>query len=456
MPVTEKSLYAIGICFVAGGIAQTTSSRTASPANYVTSSITPAPTHPPIPTANTPALPAEFSDIPQSVINCWDAHANYSTASRFLYTELLSSASYSWSSWSTTAYSLSPYLNGFYSCRTIAIPSISTLCDGYPRASTFSSTCQTVTETYTWTITGQAYYYTPAWSTELEQLPSPTCTVASDLGPECSRLRDAYSWRKTHLQSQIPSPTGSVAGPGCSVLNTADPSAKPTCLLEGGEWEAFYWPTPIPTGSAFCDTNATIVTATPTIPGQPITAVVSGLTLTSPSVYHFLRNATLKTFAGHASLIGDISSGYDAFSPSTTPAFLTVAQHESDILTISRLCAGSNSRRYCTFHASPGFSIADQITVRASEYCGKQGCDSSRTIYQDEYKPTLGVPLSEMMAQNHLFSDCTWTMTGVRVRTAGPPVYSVGRVKAVDWHTITTASSGASNFHETMGPRLLA
>lgn len=404
------------------------------------STITPAPTHPPIPAANTPALPSEFSDIPQSAVDCWDAHANYSTASRFLYTELLSSTIYSWTPWNTTTYSFYPLQ--FTPCETIPVPSITTLCDGHPRASTFSSICQTVTETYTSTITGEAYYYTPPWSTELEQLPSPTCVVASDLGPECRRLADAYSWRKTYLQTQIPSPTGSIAGPDCSVLNAAEPSAKPTCFLEGGSWEGFYWPKPIPTGSAFCDTNGTNITATPTIPGQANTAVISGLTLTSPSVYHFLRNVTLQTFTGRASLVGITGSGLDVFSPSTTPSLLVVSQRESDILTVSRICAGSNRHRRCTFHASPGFSIADLTTVRSSEYCGRWGCYTGKTIYQDDYKPTLGVPVSDIVAQNSVFADCTWTVTGARVRTEGPPVYTAGRVHATDWHAIAKTTSG--------------
>jgi hypothetical protein len=419
-------------------------SRTISPTITTPLSASPAPTHPPIPIPNTPTLPPEFLDIPSSIISCWDSHASYSTASWFLYTELLHSQNYTWSPWTTTSYSLSTYLNELYSCNTTAVPSLTTLCDGHPRASTFQKTCQTVPETYTWTISGEATYYTPPWSTELEQLPSPTCTVASDFGPECSRLKDAYNWRKTYLQSQIPSPTGSVEGPGCRVLNPPTASAKPLCYLEGGSWEAFYWPKPIPTGSAFCYTNGTNTTATPTIPGQANTAVVSGLTLTSPSVYHFLRNPTLNTFAGRASLVGDSSSGQDAFSPSTTPAFLTIAQRESDILTISRLCAGSNKRRYCTFHASPGFSIADVATVRASEYCGIRDCNTSKTIYQNDYRPTIGIPMSEIVAQNGVFGDCAWTTPGARVRTAGPPAYSGKRIELGDWKPITVTQTEMS------------
>jgi hypothetical protein len=409
------------------------SSSRLSPSTTVPFAITPAPTHPPIPVANTPALPAEFSDVPQSVVSCWDAYANYSTADTFLRSELLKSENYTWTPWTTTSYSLSTYLNGYFACNTTALPSLTTLCDGYPRASTTSSSCQTVTETYTWTVTGEASYYTPAWSTELEQLQPPTCTIASDFGPECTRLKDAYDWRTSHFQSQVPSPSGSIEGPGCKVLITPVPSANPTCYLAGGSWEAFHWPSPLPTGSAFCNTNGTNVTATPTIPGQANTAVISGMTLTSPSVYYLLRNVTLQTFAGHASLIGDASTGPEVFLPSTTAPLLTVKQREADILTISRICAGSNRGRYCTYHASPGFSVADLATVRASEYCGWWGCYTGDTILQDKYKPTLGVPVSDIVAQNGVFTNCAWTTPGARVRTRGPAVYSAGKMKLGDW-----------------------
>ncbi|KAF2120316.1 hypothetical protein BDV96DRAFT_485650, partial [Lophiotrema nucula] len=355
-----------------------------------------------IPPANIPALPSQFSDIPQSVIDCWDARANYTSASSFLYSELLNSATWNWTAWSTTSYSLAQYIDERYDCKTTALPSLTTLCDGYPRASTL--------------------------------------------------LKDAYDWRTAQLQAQIPTPTGSIAGPGCSVLSTPTPNAKPTCVLEGGTWEAFYWPTPMPTGSAFCAANLTHATGTPTIPGRANTAVVSGLTLTSPSLYHFIRNVTLKTFVGTASLVGRGLDGQKLYSQSTVAAFLTVAQRESDILTISRLCAGSNKHRYCTFDASNGFSIADQTTVRASEYCGQRGCGTSETVYQDNYKPTLGIPASEIVTQNGAFMDCAWTTTGARVRTKGPAVYNVGLMKSEDWHKITLTGDDTGRSLETAAP----
>lgn len=422
------------------------SSNATSNANAI---VTPAPTHPPIPPANTPALPSDFSDIPQSVISCWDARASYSSASLFLYTELLKSRKYTWSSWSTTSYSYITYTDERFSCSTIVLPSLTTLCDGFPRASTTSSTCQISVGTSTVTVTGKSTYY-PSWSTELDLLPSPTCTIAKDFGSICTRLSHAYRWRTSFL-SQNPSITGSIAGPECTVLNDSTVPAKPPCYLDGGEWEAFYWPKAIPTGSSFCNTNGTDITATSTRPGQANTAVISGLTMTSPSVYYLLRNATLLTLAGKASSVGDAYTAIrqNVFSASTTVSLLTLEQKESEILTISRFCPGSNRDRYCTFHASPGFSVQDLATVRASEYCGTWGCGTSETIYQGNYHPTLGLPVSSIVSQNGVWSDCAWTTSGERVVTAGSAAYNGGRMKIQDWHPITAVPKDAKESLET-------
>jgi hypothetical protein len=456
MALRTTILCIFGMSFVAGGIArkfiaprfvtnksptvspENTTSRIHSATNSLPFLITPAPYHPPIPAANTPDLPAQFNDIPPSAVNCWDDIANYSTVRKFLSRELKKSSSSDYVSFNTTTYSTDVWTDiAEYICSTTYIPSLTTLCDGYPRASTVSSDCETqwTTWTATWTKTDTIIFHEPEWSTELEQLPYPTCTVASDFG-QCSRLSEAYNWRVTHLQTQSPMPTGSILPPPCSVLNRPVSTTKPACYLDGGSWQAFYWASPLPTGSAFCNRNGTnSTTATPTISGQANTAVVSGLTMTSPSVYYLIQNATLQTFAGQASFIGSTSTGQDAFLSSTEVAVLTAAQRESDILTVSAACIGSGKRRHCTYHAVPHFLIADLATVRADEYCSAKtpDCRSSESIYQDDYGPTLGVPISAIVEQNGVFSDCEWTTPGSpRIKTAGPPLYRAGVMKATD------------------------
>jgi hypothetical protein len=417
-----------------------------SPTTSLPFTITPAPYHPPFPAANIPDLPAKFSDIPQSAINCWDALANYSTVRSFLSSELRKSSSYDFITLNSTSYSTDVWTNiGEEICSTTFLPSLTTLCDGYPRASTATSNCETrlTTDTVIWTRTDAFIEYKPGWATETDQLEYPECTVATNF-EQCSRLSDAYEWRTTHLQTQIPTPTGSIALPSCSLLIRPISTAKPACFLEGGSWQAFYWPSPLPNGLAFCNRNGTNYTATPTIPGPPITAVISGIIMTSPSVYYLLRNVTLQTFAGQASFIGSTSTGQDAFLPSTTVAVLTVAQRESEILTVSAACSNSGKRRRCIYHAMPHFSIADLATVRADEFCSAKTpvCRGGETIYQDNYGPTLGIPISAIMEQNGMFSDCAWTTPNAnsRVKTAGPPVYRAGVMKATDWVKIPVTS----------------
>lgn len=395
-----------------------------------------APTHAPFPTPNIPALPAQFSDIPASAISCWDAHANYSTTSAFLYSQIWSAVQSSESSYPPDHYEYSSYLFGGANCSTTFIPTLTTLCDGYPRASAMSTSCQTTESTLSWSVWATDYYFSPTWSTELDQLPSPTCTPASDFGPVCSRLKDAYSWRVTQLQSGTPSATGSIATPGCTVLNPTPTGAVPKGYLEGGSWEAYYWPTPTP---PLCGTNGTNATATPTITASNITTVVSGITMTSPSVYHILRNATLQTFAGRISGIGERESrGEDSFAPSTSASLLTVKQLEPEVLTIWRSCGGHGKHRRCVDHAVSGyFSISDLTTVRIEEWCRPRGCDSSETVVQDEYTPTLALAMTDIIAQNGVFTSIEWTTPGRTISTDGPAAWRGPTMRQSDWHKIT-------------------
>ncbi|KAH7396995.1 hypothetical protein DE146DRAFT_62309 [Phaeosphaeria sp. MPI-PUGE-AT-0046c] len=438
MYVRSLSLLAAATLMMVGSNGQSTPTSTvASTTVPLPPGMTLAPTHAPFPTANILALPSQFSDIPASAISCWDAHGNYSTTSAFLSSQIWSAVQSSESVYPSDHFFYHTWLNGQVNCSTSFIPTLTTLCDGYPRASTIFSTCQTTAETISSSFYATDYWFSPTWSTELDQLPSPTCKPASDFGPVCSRLKDAYSWRVTHLQSEVPSATGSIATPGCTVLNPT--GAVPKCYLEGGSWEAYYWPTPT---TGLCGTNSTITTATPTMATRNVTAVVSGFTLTSPSVYHFLRNATLQTFIGRISGIGDSdSSGTDGFAPATTASLLTVKQLEPEILTLWRGCGGSGKRRRCTYHASSDyFSISDLATVRIEEFCRPYGCFSSQTVFQDEYTPTAALAMTDIVAQNQVFAECEWTTPGRKVLTAGPAAWKGPTMKQSDWHKITATS----------------
>ncbi|KAF2731382.1 hypothetical protein EJ04DRAFT_583752 [Polyplosphaeria fusca] len=434
--------------FLTGGVfAQSTFNTTTSTSTSSTgipSWITGAPEPPPlIPPANIAPLPSQFSDIPESAVSCWDARANYTAASWFLFTELMSSATAIWTQWTTTSLSSRSYVNENYQCQTNPIGPVTTLCDGIPRLSAAVTSCGTVTSTYTEEKFGELNYYTPAWSTALDQLPSPTCTMAADFGKVCSRLYEAYDWRTSQLASPTPRPTREIMPPDCAVLSPPSPDADPICALEGGTLEAFYWPTPIPSGPDFCNPNATHPPATPTIPGKPNTAIVSGHTLTSPSIYYFVRNATLATFAGRATTLDTLPqlptlAEHDTFRPSTTfPGPLTIALAPSALATITRFCSGSNRHRKCYRIVNPNFSAGDMLTVRSTAW--SEARSHMDTIVQSEYRPVLAVPVTDVAGQNKGFGGCgAWSQTQASAKEvwSGPVVWTTGKVGGEDWSAV--------------------
>ncbi|KAK3209553.1 hypothetical protein GRF29_69g2262546, partial [Pseudopithomyces chartarum] len=352
---------------------------------------TPAPTHPPIPIASAIPLPPEFSDIPKSIVECWDSLISYDITRSFLQAELGRGQVYTYTEYPTPVTQTYTYGYSLESCST-NFPGLTTLCDGYPRAEDCSAECQYTgytSWTNQFTISGTGSWLTPTWSTELSELPIPSCTVAQDLSPECSRLADAYTWRTSHIDE-----TASISAPPCAV--SLPPTIQPTppaqqrCSLWAEAYEAYYWPTPRPSNSnAFC--NSTVPTATPTIPGRPNTAVVSGLTFTSPYIYHILHNATVYKYVGHESSIA-YGGGGAIYSVSTEVPNLTFAQPTSSILS-----------QYVECHKP---SPHDVSTVNARAYYGEDlATPTTATICQASYIPTIAFPLLEVAAQNKVGED---------------------------------------------------
>ena len=216
-------------------------------------------------------------------------------------------------------------------------------------------------------------------------------------------------------------------------------------------YEAYYWPTPPPSGSEFCNPNTTRATATPTISEKGKTAIVSGLTLTSPSVYYLLRNITVETYIGKGSGIG---SGYTSpvYVLSTTindeERLLTLAQREGEILSQSKTCSGRRGAVHCTVSYEPNFLINDLKTVQASHYHPGWPFSASETICQDQYTPNIVLPLTDVARQNKIFEDCSWTQN-IRALTTliGPNVMTLRWYGGQSYYPITEgigAVGGAS------------
>ena len=416
------------------------------PATQTPPPTTSGPAHPPVPSISLPALPPEFSDI-GSAVACWDSHISYTVSSSFLALELARSEQYTSISYTSPITKSYSYDTPLETCFT-DVPGLKTLCDGYPRADDCIIKCTSTghtrwTDVFTETSTG--FWVTPTWGTEIDQIPKPTCTVAKDLSPECSRLADAYSWRTAQETTEDPAaPTLYIPAPDCAV-SEPPPSTK-RCSLTADSYEAYYWPTPTPSDpNAFCSPNATAPTGTTTIPGRPNTAVVSGLTLTSPYVYHILHNATVLSFEGRASKIGD-GPGESIYGVSSFIPKLTFAQPSNSILSQSKEChkPGHHGLARCTLSYHPDFNIQDLYTVPAKVYYGEDlpETPTTATICQASYGPTIALPISEVAAQNKVGEDCDWTFShrGITV-TLREDVYSVAWFGGGDYHPITASQA---------------
>ncbi|KAH7121102.1 hypothetical protein B0J11DRAFT_589965 [Dendryphion nanum] len=382
--------------------------------------------HPPVPAASFPALPSEFNDIPGSYQKCWTSFYDYSFTRNFLFTEFAKSSTRIVTTFNPPRTGISTYSgNAVEDCSTTLFGT-TILCDNATRASSHQTNCRTrpTIGTVSWTeYQSDITTITPTWTSQFQK-PSPTCKVASDLSPVCSRMFDAWRWHTAQWSSQKPVPTDITtriynAVPQCTPLTyTPSPSAQPLCRISASLYQAYHWPKPAPSGSAFCTSDATLPSKTLTIPNQPSTTVVSGHTLTSPSIYHFLKNVQVETYIGAAIQPGGLGPqarniwAVSSFIPADKP--LTVAQLESQLLTVSETCIG-RELDYCSLHLNTGFRVHDISTVRSEIY--RSHCvdkcfgEKGGVIYQTAYRPTIAIPVSDVMRQNgDIFRDCFWVL----------------------------------------------
>lgn len=233
---------------------------------------------------------------------------------------------------------------------------------------------------------------------------------------------EAWKWRVSRFREETALPSSSIrrlereAIPPCTPLvSTWDPTKRPICKIAAATYSAYYWPTSTP--SDFCQSSSAALNATVTTSAARTTAVVDGYTLTSPSVYHFLRNITVETYRGVARDPDDLGPPpwevwgvYSTIPPDRT---LTAAQLESDILTASVSCIG-RELDLCSISFSPDFRVQDIKTVRKEAYdknCRHCLSRDGGVVYQELYKPTMAVPISEVMSQNGgLFKECDWNL----------------------------------------------
>lgn len=325
---------------------------------------------------------------------------------------------------------------------------LTTLCDGYPRASSASYINEYYTKWINTTYTFSTTFFhstVPGITASGYEVHRPACTLAPNDNPMCDRVASAYQWwASSEAQaSRTPSPEhpGALAKPSCWQLIRPDPQARPTCLFNHYSQEIYYWPTPTPTGTDFCNSSWVGPTAAPTIPGKPNTAVVSGYTLTSPSVYHFLHGVNISTYAGKKSRIdGSYVPRTNVFLPAITPSPLrpyVYSELESDMLT----AWGTRKRKetYSKYTVAKDFRLLDVHTIRADKWYGNSSSRRNSTIFQNEANPLLAIPLSEFMEQNdlgHGLTDCKW-VSGTRVQSSA--TYIIDSVSLSSFYEITAS-----------------
>ncbi|KAF2014006.1 hypothetical protein BU24DRAFT_411693 [Aaosphaeria arxii CBS 175.79] len=384
------------------------------------------PKHPPAPTATFPPLSAQFRRLPVRNQACWKSHYDYSFTSHWLMKEFAKSSTRIATTFSPPRSGTSYYTYDHTTNCETTLFGTSTLCDKIPRASGRSVSCETVP-----TVGSYEYYeymseiavITPTWTSDYEK-PKPTCQVAPDLSPLCAAFFEAWEYRKERWQKENSNFTERDqrtywAIPPCIPLTEIPPpNASPRCKISAETYSAYHWADRAASGSEFCNQNRSAATVTPTIPGKPNTVVVSGYTLTSPSVYHFLRKVQVQTYIGLAEQPGGFGpQAYDVWTISTAlPGSrpLTVAQLEPEILTASKKCIGIEGD-ICTMNFDTDFLVDDVSKVRKEKY--DRFCDSeclksdNGYILQNSYRPTIAIPISEIIGQNGgLFSDCGWTL----------------------------------------------
>ncbi|KAH7122833.1 hypothetical protein B0J11DRAFT_581508 [Dendryphion nanum] len=352
------------------------------------------------PSTNIPfsaVFPSSISDLNPSDFSCWTSHVSYS-----LLTSSIQNAAetdklkFTYSS--TTVTTIGDYI--------INRPTAeATLCDGSPRVTglaTPTGSARTTTQTIrtVWTSTWMPL--------------RPTCTVES-YGKEC---RSMYSSLASITSRLSASPQGTpsttipsfMITPPCRTPDTyPNPTAPISCSLVVSTYKVLYWP--VTMKGDFCGTQSTIP-PTPTISGKPNTALYSGLTITSPTIYYVLDNMHMQTFAG-------LVNGNRALTwmplhkYATTPPPLALPQDPVQI-PVSSAIISCNLGRQCFTTLQP-FAFEHLSTAPARQYQSLIG--GSDIIYQGYYAPFYTLPTALPTAGNG------WEMCNVMFTGAIKPTY---------------------------------
>jgi len=192
-------------------------------------------------------------------------------------------------------------------------------------------------------------------------------------------------------------------------------------LMATGAKSLYYWPVTTVSGD-FCLQNGSTVTPQPTITGVPNTAVVNGLTFTSPTNYLSIKHAHAVVYNGYKYIDrcgsgGSFPDHDDIVVPITTGLSSRVAQGNQP-----------------TAHVPLNFAHLNQ-PIPASVWdkfdCmfGGSQCPETPTIYDEgNYRPTLAVPAEILDLEDewrearctYIDQSTSWCVTPVPLQTPPP------------------------------------
>lgn len=328
-------------------------------------SATPSITKPPsIPAITLLPLPPEFDDIPKDVRECYDSWASVHAHDVFIEGEVGRLASTAKLDPPTTVLERTSAFEN-YVCSTSLLPGkYTTLCDGLPRNMQRSEavSCGNIWSTYNKTISISSTTIVPEWLSRWKasnEIPLPSCLQSLDRQSACYRLHSAYSWRTEQAKSsekanitQLPMSLMIAEKPACRTLKDPPPSnwTKRPCHLDVKNYQLYYWPSAPLTGSSLCLPNVTrLPGGTRTIPWLANTAVVSGFTLTSPSVYHFMTGVKISTSIGRERQGRLMSPVWNLSTLIDSTSILTFPQEESEIWTVRSHRSGHGIHAHIDF-----------------------------------------------------------------------------------------------------------
>ena len=131
-------------------------------------------------------------------------------------------------------------------------------------------------------------------------IPSWDCEICANGGTDCSLYSEFFhiTPKTTSTKTSTARSSANITATRNSRMNKVARQASSNCdkceLVADGGVKVYYWPVTL--ANSLCLTNTTTITPSATIAGEPNTAVVEGMTLTSPSIYISL--ATLREAGG--------------------------------------------------------------------------------------------------------------------------------------------------------------